>query len=137
MIRGKGRREIRNTLDTGMKPEYSASHSESSTETGRFVASFGIMTPNSEINVPDSRPCGDEGLLDLVNDPFFLGKASALDHLLLVKLKRYEILFRERRAQLEQLLGPESTTIQDFMQVSPLSTALVYRATDSKPEIME
>ena len=91
----------------------------------------------SDVNVGNDSSSRDNGLLDLVNDPFFLGKASVLDHELLVKLKRYEVLFGERRAQLEQILGADCASVQGLMQISPLSTALADRAVSPPSEIVE
>src|SRR5437762_3379854 len=91
----------------------------------------------SEINVGDERSGGNVSLLDIVNDPFFFGKASSVDRGLLVELKRLEILIHERRSALEQLLASDSSSVQGLVQVSPLTASLVDASWSAPSELVK
>lgn len=78
-----------------------------------------------DFDICDNGPIGNHGILDLLNDPFFFGKASVLDYGLIIKLKALEVLIRERRSQLEQVLGTNLAALQGTVQISPLSASEV------------
>src|SRR5208283_3148098 len=102
-----------------LKFSLSSTHENTSTQRRK-------MNPlHSDINVCNERSCRDGCFLDFMNDAHFFGKASVLNSGFIVQLHRLEILIRERRAQLEQLLGTNFETLQGDVQIGPLTAGLV------------
>lgn len=106
------KKQAKNALDDNMKTEYPASHVQPDAEIIHLQPDPTFMNLCSELNVSEERSSENARLLDLVDDPFFLGKASVLDRGLVVKLESLEILLRERRAQLEQFLNSQNVPVQ-------------------------
>lgn len=96
-----------------------------------------LLHPDSVVDVSNDTASRYNGLLDLVNDPFFLGKASALDAGIIVKLKELEVFVSKRRAELEQVLGLDFHSLQQSVQVGPLSSCLVNRPISAPSKIVE
>ena len=127
------RQKAENALDEQPQPAYLAG----CMETIRIPKSTAFMNPALEVDVPKNCASRNDNILDLVNDPFFLGKVSALDSGLIVQLKELEILIGQRRAQLEQVLGLDSHSLQQSLYVSPLRTGLVNCGSGAPAEIVE
>ncbi len=56
------------------------------------------------IDIQNRGSCGKFGNANMMDDPFFFGKASSFDQGLLDEMERLEILLRERRSRLENFL---------------------------------
>lgn len=63
------------------------------------------------VNVEDVHVFGDGDVINLVDNPFFLGEASILDERYIQKLEILEVLIRKRRVLLQELKGSVPTHV--------------------------